>query len=145
MLSSKLLWLAAAPVFGLLGQAAFSARFLVQWIVSEKNKASTIPVAFWYLSLLGGLILNLMPCVFPILAIKVMGFTRHADDLRAHRTAGMAYSAGVVVSFVLLGAAIVAPVAPLVAGVRSNPPPDVPFASLSCWRRNESGSPPGPP
>ena len=38
-------------LFGFLGQAAFSARFIVQWIVSEKNKESTIPVAFWYLSL----------------------------------------------------------------------------------------------
>ena len=44
-------------VFGFLGQAAFSARFIVQWIVSEKKKTSTIPVAFWYLSLIGGLIL----------------------------------------------------------------------------------------
>ena len=44
-------------LFGFLGQAAFSARFIVQWIVSEKNKESTIPVAFWYLSLMGGLIL----------------------------------------------------------------------------------------
>jgi len=43
--------------FGFLGQAAFSARFIVQWIISEKNKKSTIPLAFWYLSLVGGLIL----------------------------------------------------------------------------------------
>ena len=44
-------------LFGFLGQAAFSARFLVQWIISEKNKESTIPVIFWYFSLIGGLIL----------------------------------------------------------------------------------------
>jgi lipid-A-disaccharide synthase-like uncharacterized protein len=44
-------------LFGFLGQAAFSARFIVQWIISEKNKESTIPIAFWYLSLIGGLIL----------------------------------------------------------------------------------------
>ena len=44
-------------LFGFLGQAAFSARFIVQWIISEKNKKSTIPLAFWYLSLVGGLIL----------------------------------------------------------------------------------------
>ncbi len=37
-------------LFGFLGQAAFSARFIVQWIISEKNKKSTIPIAFWYLS-----------------------------------------------------------------------------------------------
>ena len=53
--------------------------------------------------LLGGLILNLMPCVFPILAIKVMGFARHGADRRAHRQAGMAYTAGVVLSFLALG------------------------------------------
>lgn len=44
-------------LFGFLGQAAFSARFIVQWIISEKNKKSTIPLAFWYLSIVGGLIL----------------------------------------------------------------------------------------
>ncbi|MFC6280383.1 protein-disulfide reductase DsbD family protein [Polaromonas aquatica] len=58
-------------------------------------------------ALLGGLILNLMPCVFPVLAIKVMGFARHADDRRGHRVSGLAFSAGVVVSFVLLGAILV--------------------------------------
>ncbi|MCU0941923.1 MAG: thioredoxin family protein [Hydrogenophaga sp.] len=55
-------------------------------------------------ALIGGLILNLMPCVFPVLAIKVMAFARHADDRRAHRVSGLAYTAGVVVSFLLLGA-----------------------------------------
>ena len=55
-------------------------------------------------ALLGGMILNLMPCVFPVLAIKVMSFTRHADDRRGHRISGLAYSAGVVVSFLALGA-----------------------------------------
>jgi thiol:disulfide interchange protein len=58
-------------------------------------------------ALLGGLILNLMPCVFPVLAIKVVGFTRHADDVRAHRLSGIAYTAGVVASFVALGALMV--------------------------------------
>ncbi|MGV3571330.1 MAG: protein-disulfide reductase DsbD family protein [Ramlibacter sp.] len=53
-------------------------------------------------ALLGGLILNLMPCVFPVLAIKVVGFTRHADDRRGHRIGGLAYTAGVVLSFVAL-------------------------------------------
>src|SRR5690606_3980918 len=40
-------------------------------------------------ALLGGLVLNLMPCVFPVLAIKVVGFTRHAQDRRAHRVSGI--------------------------------------------------------
>jgi thiol:disulfide interchange protein DsbD len=59
-------------------------------------------------ALLGGLILNLMPCVFPVLAIKVVGFTRHADDRRGQRIAGFAYAAGVVVSFAALGALMLA-------------------------------------
>jgi len=59
-------------------------------------------------ALLGGLILNLMPCVFPVLAIKVLGFTQHADDHRAHRVSGLAYTAGVITSFVALGALLLA-------------------------------------
>jgi thiol:disulfide interchange protein DsbD len=55
-------------------------------------------------ALVGGMILNLMPCVFPVLAIKVMGFTRHAEDHRGHAISGMAYTAGVITSFVALGA-----------------------------------------
>jgi lipid-A-disaccharide synthase-like uncharacterized protein len=46
-------WLA----FGLLGQAAFFSRFLVQWIASERARRSYIPMSFWYLSLVGSLIL----------------------------------------------------------------------------------------
>ena len=43
-------WLAV----GFLGQALFSARFIVQWLSSEKMKKSVIPSAFWYFSLAGG-------------------------------------------------------------------------------------------
>jgi len=39
---------------GFLAQALFAARFLVQWIASEKAKKSVVPVAFWFLSLTGG-------------------------------------------------------------------------------------------
>ena len=54
-------------------------------------------------ALLGGIILNLMPCVFPVLAIKVVGFVQVKSQ--AERvSAGLAYSAGVVLSFVALGA-----------------------------------------
>ena len=52
-LSSNVIWLAAG--FG--GQALFAARFLVQWLKSEKERRSVIPTAFWYLSLGGGLVL----------------------------------------------------------------------------------------
>jgi lipid-A-disaccharide synthase-like uncharacterized protein len=42
---------------GLLGQAFFSARFLVQWIASERRRQSVVPVHFWYFSIGGGLTL----------------------------------------------------------------------------------------
>jgi lipid-A-disaccharide synthase-like uncharacterized protein len=50
---SSTLWL----MVGFLGQALFSARFLVQWLVSEKRRRSVTPIAFWYFSLAGGVIL----------------------------------------------------------------------------------------
>jgi len=44
-------------LLGLAAQAVFTARFLVQWIASERRGASTIPIAFWYLSLAGAAML----------------------------------------------------------------------------------------
>ncbi|MDW4497397.1 lipid-A-disaccharide synthase N-terminal domain-containing protein [Sulfitobacter sp. D35] len=44
-------------MFGLFGQLMFTARFLVQWIASERERRSIIPLAFWYFSVGGGLIL----------------------------------------------------------------------------------------
>jgi lipid-A-disaccharide synthase-like uncharacterized protein len=46
----KTVWL----VIGLAGQIAFGARFLVQWIYSERKRRSVIPTVFWWLSLVGG-------------------------------------------------------------------------------------------
>ena len=43
-------WLA----FGLLAQLAFAARFLVQWIMSERAGKSVVPMAFWFFSIAGG-------------------------------------------------------------------------------------------
>lgn len=40
---------------GFLGQGLFASRFIVQWIYSEKIGESKIPIAFWYLSIFGGL------------------------------------------------------------------------------------------
>ena len=44
-------------IVGFTGQALFFSRFLIQWIQSEREGRSTIPRAFWYLSLAGGLFL----------------------------------------------------------------------------------------
>jgi lipid-A-disaccharide synthase-like uncharacterized protein len=44
-------------VVGFLGQSLFTARFVVQWLVSERNRDSVVPVAFWWFSLFGGVAL----------------------------------------------------------------------------------------
>lgn len=66
-------------------------------------------------ALLGGLILNLMPCVFPVLSLKLLGLMQHqrADDAarRAHvplAAHGAAFTVGVVLSFLLLAGALLA-------------------------------------
>jgi lipid-A-disaccharide synthase-like uncharacterized protein len=51
---AKLSW---AMVIGFLGQALFTMRFVVQWIATERAKKSVIPVAFWFFSIGGGLLL----------------------------------------------------------------------------------------
>lgn len=67
--------------------------------------ASEADVLWWQallLALLGGIVLNLMPCVFPILSLKVIGLAEaaHRADQWRH---GVAYAAGVILSFALLG------------------------------------------
>lgn len=59
-------------------------------------------------ALVGGFLLNLMPCVFPVLAIKVIGFAQVDTSQAQHRAAGMAYTVGVVLSFMLLGGLMLA-------------------------------------
>lgn len=43
--------------FGLFGQLMFAGRFIVQWLASERAGRSVVPLAFWYLSIAGGLVL----------------------------------------------------------------------------------------
>jgi thiol:disulfide interchange protein len=59
------------------------------------------------LAFLGGMMLNLMPCVFPVLAIKLLSFAR-APTPAARVAGGLSYSAGVLMSFVALGALMLA-------------------------------------
>ncbi len=60
-------------------------------------------------ALAGGLLLNLMPCVFPILAMKAMALARLSGARRREvRTHALSYTAGVVLCFALLGGALIA-------------------------------------
>jgi lipid-A-disaccharide synthase-like uncharacterized protein len=52
--TKEAIWL----TIGFIGQALFSARFIVQWIKSEKEKKSVFPIAFWYFSIAGGITLS---------------------------------------------------------------------------------------
>ncbi|HKI83084.1 MAG TPA: lipid-A-disaccharide synthase N-terminal domain-containing protein [Candidatus Krumholzibacteria bacterium] len=52
------IWIAV----GLVAQGLFMGRFLVQWVISERKGESTIPVAFWYLSIAGGILLFAYAC-----------------------------------------------------------------------------------
>jgi thiol:disulfide interchange protein DsbD len=60
------------------------------------------------LAMLGGLVLNLMPCVFPVLSIKALSLLEHARQApRVARLHGIAYTLGVLLSFGLLGGVLV--------------------------------------
>ncbi|ULA62307.1 MAG: LABN domain-containing protein [Nitrospira sp.] len=52
MFTTETIWV----VTGFLGQGLFFGRWIVQWLASERSAASKVPVSFWYLSLVGGLI-----------------------------------------------------------------------------------------
>jgi lipid-A-disaccharide synthase-like uncharacterized protein len=51
-MSIEHIWIA----IGFLGQGLFFGRWVIQWIASEKKAESQVPIAFWYMSLIGGLI-----------------------------------------------------------------------------------------
>lgn len=59
-------------------------------------------------AVLGGLILNIMPCVFPILSLKALSLARAGGDERGARGEALAYSAGVILVCVALGGALLA-------------------------------------
>lgn len=58
------------------------------------------------LALIGGTILNLMPCVFPVLSLKVLSFTK--DKEHSHALQGLSYTLGVVISFIGVAATLIA-------------------------------------
>ena len=45
--------------FGFIAQAIFAARFIVQWIASERRRMSHVPIGFWWLSLSGGILMTI--------------------------------------------------------------------------------------
>ncbi|HUU60471.1 MAG TPA: lipid-A-disaccharide synthase N-terminal domain-containing protein [Phycisphaerae bacterium] len=68
--ASESIWTAV----GFCGQAIFGLRFVVQWIATERQKRSVIPLAFWYLSLLGTVIL-LSYAIYLVNWVFIAGFS----------------------------------------------------------------------
>ena len=58
---------------GLVGQALFSARFIVQWVASERRKQSVVPREFWYLSLAGALV-TLSYAIYRLDPVFILGY-----------------------------------------------------------------------
>ena len=65
-------------------------------------------VAALFFAFLGGVLLNLMPCVFPILSLKALGFATHAGDRSGMRRHGLAFGAGVVLTFLFVAGLLMA-------------------------------------
>ena len=107
---------AASPFTGVLSTGEGPARR--GWIVSEKASASpaatnqTATLSLWialFYGFLGGLILNLMPCVLPVISLKIFGFIKQAEDSRRSIFLhGLAFGAGIFVWFLGLAAVIIA-------------------------------------
>jgi thiol:disulfide interchange protein DsbD len=66
-----------------------------------------LPLALVF-AVLGGLILNLMPCVFPVLSMKAAALAGHAHEEKAARAQGLAYLGGVLATFLALAGALIA-------------------------------------
>jgi lipid-A-disaccharide synthase-like uncharacterized protein len=81
-------------VVGFAGQALFMMRFVVQWIHSERQRKSVIPLAFWYFSVLGGLTLLVYsihrkdPVFITGQLLGIFIYLRNLYLIRAERTAG---------------------------------------------------------
>jgi thiol:disulfide interchange protein DsbD len=87
------------------------------WVVSEKTTAASVEkpaatMSLWlalFYGFLGGLILNLMPCVLPVISLKIFGFIKQAGDSRAAILShGLAFAAGIFAWFLALAAVIIA-------------------------------------
>ena len=98
----------------------YEAQFQVKLSVNQLSPAATmalqttpdLPLQPLWLMLLyafiGGLILNIMPCVLPVIALKILGFINHAQhEPRRVRALGLIYALGVLVSFLALAAIVI--------------------------------------
>ena len=77
---NEFLWIS----FGTIGQLIFFSRWIIQWLSSEKSKKSTIPVAFWWCSLIGGFITLVYANhigSFPFMLAQAIGIVVYSRNL----------------------------------------------------------------
>lgn len=78
-------------IFGFMGQTIFMSRFLVQWLSSEKQGRSVVPLQFWYLSLCGGAVLAIYaiqrqdPVFISGQCLGLIVYVRNLQLIRAER------------------------------------------------------------
>ncbi len=74
---------------------------------TQAAATAALPLMLLY-AFIGGLILNIMPCVLPVIALKILGFINHAQhEPHRVRALGLIYAAGVLVSFLVLAAIVI--------------------------------------
>jgi thiol:disulfide interchange protein DsbD len=109
----------AAPIDGVLVVAerleggiarhAFSVTAPPRSVGGDRDAALMSLLRAIVLALAGGLVLNLMPCVLPVLSVKALGLVQHSSGRPAlPRAHGLAYAAGVLVSFAVVAGALIA-------------------------------------
>ena len=102
VLTSENGWHADGSQRGLRIDVPFTAAIATTSPLSSEGTASTL-IGTLALAFIGGLILNLMPCVFPVLGIKILGFVNQAgSDRRKVALHGIMFTVGVLASFWLL-------------------------------------------
>lgn len=72
----------------------------------EQSAASLTILGAMLFAVLGGLVLNLMPCVFPVLSLKAMHMAHLGGEAKDAKLQGIAYAIGVVVSFIVVAAVL---------------------------------------
>lgn len=98
---------AAYEISATAGPAPAGAAGLGPPAADAAGRGPGLPAALLF-AFLGGLILNLMPCVFPILSMKAAALAGHAHEARTARRQGLAYLAGVLATFLALAGALIA-------------------------------------
>lgn len=96
-----------SPPDALSAAAGGATSALVPRLNGEAGDALSLGIAIVF-AFAGGLLLNLMPCVFPVLSLKVLGFAMHGSDDAVMRRHGAAFAGGVVASFCLLAGLLLA-------------------------------------